>query len=234
LISVPAEADIPAEVLAIFVYGSVARGDADRRSDVDVLLITTDVDLAGALQLRHWCGSALAVETGAVGLYTMANAAVMADHGSPLLWHLKLEGRALFDRGGAVERLFRRLMTFRDYAAELLEYEGLLDDVRGAWDNDRGPSELDLHVLHLVIRNTCILLSFLDGAPTFGRTSAAYDIKRRHRCLPLDETAYEELTEYHLLYVRGQGEARSISREACETYLEMARAVVEFAKCRAI
>src|ERR1700694_2431878 len=65
------------------LYGSMARGDDDIFSDVDLLIIDDNADRQPSLS------SATIVQ------YTWSEFSEMASYGSLFLWHLRMEGRTL-------------------------------------------------------------------------------------------------------------------------------------------
>ena len=101
---------------AIVVYGSVARGkaqwsaDVDRRSDIDVLIVTDheDVIREGVLDLQ----TDLDLENGTVTnvIYRSPTDLVLLYRmGDPLIVSILREGNVLYDTG-AYRRLRRRLL----------------------------------------------------------------------------------------------------------------------------
>lgn len=195
--------DLPANVLAIVLYGSRARGDADTLSDTDVGVFVANCTFDELLKLRDWAGRTLGGPAAGVAVYPETILREMAKRGSLLLWHLKLEGRTLFERDGFASHLLATLGSFDSFTEECDEYAGLLDDVESSLKDGVGITELDLHVLQVVARNACILLSYASGCPTFGRMSAAQVAMGLLPELELDWARYELLTRWHLTYTRG-------------------------------
>src|SRR5262245_46459624 len=72
---------------AVWLYGSVARGDADELSDTDVLLISDASD--------HPIPAVQAVAEASVSHYTWGQITSLAEVGSLFLHHLRLEGRVV-------------------------------------------------------------------------------------------------------------------------------------------
>jgi predicted nucleotidyltransferase len=223
--------DPPTDICGISLFGSAARGDQDQGSDIDILMLIQNAPLNRVIELRNWCADALSVPHETVSPYTLEAARAMASSGSLLLWHLKLEGRLIFQRQDAIDSLLETLKPFADYNNELDLYDDLVADVTQAWVDNRGPTELDLHVLQVVVRNACILLTVFQGRPTFGRISAVEEAKRQMPNLPVDMDAYRELSVWHLLFLRGYcGKTPTLPPDPRVRYLDMARSVVMFVR----
>lgn len=220
----------PREVLAITLFGSAARGDFDDNSDVDIFLLVADVPFDKLLHLQEWCATAFRLPTQSVSAYSARTAAAMATSGALLLWHLRLEGRVLFQRDGAADSLLRSLTPFTAFTIELETFNGLVDDVAEAWIAGRGPTELDLHVLQLVVRNVCILVTVFFGTPTFGRMSAVERAKQLAPAVPVDLGIYRELCAWHLLFLRGHKSDTARRITSADKYLAMTRSVLAFAR----
>ena len=128
--------------------------------------------------------------------------------------------------------MLNSVAPFNAYKVDLETFSELTDDVAEAWAADRGPTELDLHVLQLVVRNVCILVTVYFGKPTFGRVSAVERAKQLAPALEVNLDSYRELCAWHLLFLRGHkpdAPALRMDRRANE-YLVMTRSVLAFAR----
>jgi predicted nucleotidyltransferase len=86
-----------ADVDAVLLYGSVARGDAGPGSDIDLLIIGQDAGqtIAG---LRRWVGELDPERRAGLVFHTRTSFAAIIEEGSRFLVHLRSEGELLFDR----------------------------------------------------------------------------------------------------------------------------------------
>ncbi len=87
-----------ATVAALVLYGSRARGDSDDRSDTDVAVFTYAQSMSDLQDLKRWVTkSSMAPPDATFAIYSTATADRMAERGSLFLWHVRLEGRVLYD-----------------------------------------------------------------------------------------------------------------------------------------
>lgn len=90
------------DVDAVLLYGSVARGDAHRDSDIDLLVLGQDADQTIAC-LRSWVGPADPDRRAGFAFHTRESFGQLAQEGSRFLVHLRTEGQILFDRTGQLD-----------------------------------------------------------------------------------------------------------------------------------
>ena len=87
----------PAAIESVCVFGSCARGSADKLSDRDILLISNNSQRARELR-TVWANQGWSVSA-----YTPSRFERMCDSGSLFVQHIKLEGNILLDKGGWLE-----------------------------------------------------------------------------------------------------------------------------------
>lgn len=156
---------------AVWLYGSVARGDAQVSSDVDILVVGGG-DLPNEISER-FVGRRLSLSR-----YGWDELMKMALYGSLFLHHVKVEGSPLFESPGAAgrlrrllgglpryQRVYRDLRAFRqsllDIAAELPSTPNLL---------------FELATVAALIRRMGILGSYLLGEPRFDRVGPVVQV----------------------------------------------------------
>jgi hypothetical protein len=187
-------------ILATLLFGSHARQDADASSDIDICVFVKSIYPEEMEHLRHAIALYYQPMEVCVSIYSEPTAYSMAQKGSLFLWHLRTEGRVLSEKESFTNRLFTSLQPFRAYDEELDIYHALVQDVTAKGGN---LLEIDLHVLQLVVRNLCILLTYHHGCPKFGRTSPVHMAQTLYSDLPVSMAAFEELSYWHLIYSRG-------------------------------
>lgn len=168
------------------------------------------------------------VEESGLSIYTEDVVRAMGECGSLLLHHIRNEGRTLLDRGEWFQSI--PLKPFGDFDEELGVLERLAEDVANSWYGGRIATPLDLHVLQLVVRNACILLTVFHGCPTFGRTSAVQEAKRLVPNLPISDVLYDELVAWHLTFRRGERAAKFPAEARRSEYLQMTKSVLQHAR----
>jgi hypothetical protein len=125
--------------------------------------------------------------------------------GSLFLWHLRLEGKVLYDKDQFLERLLDNLPEFSAYHESLSSYRSMWQGVSEACSSLGYLTEFDCHVLHGIVRDCCILLCYSLGCPSFGRSSAYEKAVAQVESFPVDPIAFGRLTAFHLNYLRNVG-----------------------------
>ena len=187
--------------LALWLYGSRARGDADIYSDFDVLAIS-ESDLSED-QIRGF----LNPDASSISLskYNWMELEGIAAYGSLFLLHIRLEGKCIYESPPASGRLGKVLDSLGPYGRvrqDLTAFRAGLRDVNCSL-NQGGSTLFELSVLATILRHTAILGCYLAGCPTFGRFSPM------DRLVDLgllkEQVAYRfrDLYDYRLHAVRG-------------------------------
>ena len=154
---------------AAWLYGSVARGDHDPSSDLDILVIADqnclvpDIDylIADLPQTRYR----------SIRRYSWGEVEGMAAYGSLFLRHLALEGRSLQPGTGAdrLVRILQNLGPYTETERDLLGFTLALNDVERSLA-DGGDPAFELSIIATVIRHSSILASYHLGKVAFGRS----------------------------------------------------------------
>jgi nucleotidyltransferase-like protein len=149
----------------VWLFGSVARGDTDSRSDVDVLVAGVLPD--GTLECLPYARDRLSIVQ-----YGWDEVEHMAAYGSLFLHHLRLEGRpALGSESQRLRAMLEALPPYLRAERELASFEDVLEDVERSVARDHAPA-FELSVVATALRHACILGCYAIGQPTFGRASA--------------------------------------------------------------
>lgn len=147
------------------LYGSVARGDDDALSDLDLLVIHD----------HNYVGREISLPSASVVHYTWDEFAEMSSYGSLFLRHLRHEGRIVgSDRQGSI--LYRQLLDtlpyYRRAMSDLGSFELAISDSEHALHQGGTSVEFELASLATVMRHCAILGSYLLGSEVFTRTGA--------------------------------------------------------------
>ncbi len=185
-----------AERLAVWLYGSRARGDEDGLSDLDVFVVdaqdTQIDDLQAAVPTQ--------LDAATISRYSWPEIHAMAKYGSLFLHHLRLEGSPLYESPSCIGTLSSILATLGDYQHASRDLEGfrtVLADVRESLATG-GVDVFEMSVLATVIRHCSILGCWLLGQPSFGRTEPVVRIVATLRLATSISVGFPALYKYRL------------------------------------
>src|SRR4051794_14637489 len=118
----------------IWLFGSVARGDVDDLSDVDVLV-------AGELEPQALSRLPYPKDRLSVVRYEWPELRQMAGYGSLFLHHVRLEGKPLCPPQHArLAALLEKLPPYNRAQHELSSFVRVLDDVEDSLQGDHSPA----------------------------------------------------------------------------------------------
>lgn len=175
---------------AVVLYGSVARGDDDEFSDIDILVVSSN-----DLPVDNRTFSSLAKGRPInISRYTWPEFQAMSASGSLFIQHLFYEAKPIAYYGDG-ERVYLRALDnvteYRHVDRDLASFRLGVEDCRHGI-RVGSPIEFELAVLGGIARHASVLGCHLAGETTFGRTS----IRRICRLLKL-ENITEELVLAH-------------------------------------
>lgn len=153
----------------VVLYGSVARGDDDDWSDVDILVVGSDADVPNSIaELRMDAKRPINISH-----YTWAEFQSMHVSGSLFLHHLAAEAKPLyFERSGRAkyEAVIQSLPHYRHADRDLRAFRLGVSDVRRGLSIGLSPL-FEMAVLGGIVRHASVLACYLVGSPVFGRSS---------------------------------------------------------------
>ena len=218
----------------VWMFGSCARDESNRCSDVDVLVVSDDAELPATTIdcLLKKFGRNMDVAH-----YSYRGLQALADQGSLFAWHLRYEGVPLYRK---VNRLETILDDMEPYARHVEDLEVLLtvfDDALASLPN-RAAVQFDLGIVATVVRNTGIIMHDLLGGRDFSpaaptRLSSISDAPM----LPIDENDYAYLQACRRASERGERvEGLRLSHDSLDVVLEELRrwlcVCINYAKTR--
>lgn len=189
-------------VIGVIEFGSTARDDADQHSDKDVFAVVEDVDADVLDTLRGIVATRYSTTPASVACYSISSFDQMISHGSLFTWHLRLEGRILNDPDGVFKEAFENLAPYEAFATDLARFREIYLDVCEAHTASGILDTFEEHVLFVVARNVCMLLTARCGQPTFGRRTVISKARALYAELSLSSTVAEQLEAGHLAYMR--------------------------------
>jgi Nucleotidyltransferase domain len=147
----------------LVLYGSRARGDYDKLSDIDMLSVGDELcSITVNESDPRLC----------VSHYSWAEFEAMHQYGSLFLHHLKTQSRPFkHNITGLAEytRLMETLPGYKRAARDIESFRLSLEDVRQALASGDTTPEFELSALATTVRHSCILGCYLVGKPEFGR-----------------------------------------------------------------
>lgn len=161
--------------IAVWLYGSAARGNIDHLSDVDVLVIT-DHDVSRECLIpslpKKYCYAS-------VTNYKWSEIRGMASYGSLFLWHLFLEGNVIFEAEKVSRSLGRILHELPEYQytdRDIVAFSHAISDVYASQEGPLASHNFifDASVLATTLRHASILGCWLLSEPTFSRYEPFY------------------------------------------------------------
>lgn len=153
----------------IWLFGSYARGEQDRYSDIDLLVIIQDCDGEEYRRIKMQLSQELGMPLEWISLYEMHKIQEMARQGSYFMWHIKQEGRQLYARGSFQKDILANLPEYQNAWQDLEDYSIICKDIRCSLAEQYVDITYELSVLASIIRNTSMTIDFLKGKMVFGR-----------------------------------------------------------------
>ncbi len=159
-------------VREIYLFGSVARGDSDKYSDIDLLIVIDDCSENEYISLKNAFSKMMGIPASWISQYRISKVINMYEKGSYFLWHIKKEGVLLFTRNNQLPTLLLSLKKYNNVDDDLKEYHEIVFDIEKELSNKFLCEEYELAVLASLVRNTCIAIAYIDEKFEFGRYSA--------------------------------------------------------------
>lgn len=179
----------------IYLFGSVARGDDDDASDIDILIIIDNCSEEDYLKYKNYFSKLLEVPVSWISLYRYDKILSMYENGSYFLWHIKVEGKKLYSKNNELSGLLENLPRYHGMVNDIKEYTQILEDIHSEMKNKYICVEYELSVMASLVRNTCIMLSYLNDRLDFSRTFVVkYCIEKYGIDVTIDE--YKRLYMY--------------------------------------
>jgi predicted nucleotidyltransferase len=160
------------ELLGVYVFGSVARGDRDTRSDLDLLAVVADghgkVD---EQEVSAHVPSELGGLEPSISWYGRRRLGTMFKNGELFGWHLHQEAVPLFEKDPVIRGLGVP-SPYRDAAADVASFEKVLSGIPNQLDASPENAVYELGLVYVCLRNICMAASAkLCDQPDFSRYS---------------------------------------------------------------
>ena len=190
-------------VISVYVYGSIARGENDNNSDCDILICLKDCDDCEYNIIKSCFQKIFTDDQYELSFYRMSELREMQKKGSYFLWHIKTEAVLIYKNCEEVQKMLDNLPKYANTLEDLLEYKNILEDVNDSINQDDVTIFYELSVLATIARNTCIACCYLIGIMDFGRISPVIKTKEYFKSeFPFSIDEYLDLYKYRLYIVR--------------------------------
>jgi len=219
-------------IIAIFLFGSVARDDYDEYSDVDIFILIEDCLEEDYLKYKMDFANQLCIPIDWISLYRKSTIDNMAKYGSYFLWHIKTEGIKLFEKDLYFSNTLNCLVRYTKVKNDIMEYEEICKDIKNSLAVDNLTLNYELNLISSIIRNTSIAMLFMNNSYVFGRvTPVKLCLEMLDGKLKFNLDDYIRLYKYRLFYSRNnkQIHIRNVDKSYVEFWLKNANDMLNFA-----
>lgn len=173
----------------IYAFGSICRGEFDRLSDVDLLVVTDDADNE--------------FDPEKFSIYSLERIKRLWKEGNPFAWHLHLESSIIYSSDG-VDFLKSLLIpsAYEDGFEDCQKFMRLFKESYNSLLESDNSAIFKISCLFLAVRNFSTCYSLAKGFPVFSRKSPLLIDKP----LKLSMETFEVLMSARILSTRGVGE----------------------------
>jgi hypothetical protein len=160
------------ELTAVYIFGSVARGQHDSRSDLDLLAIVRDgfgkVDEEDVLS--HVPAHLISLKAG-ISWYGQNRIVEMYKNGELFAWHLHAETTPLFEKQPFLTSLGKP-MPYTEAAEDLRSFQNVMRGIPGQLKINEHNAVYEAGLVYVCLRNIAMAASsFLCAKPDFSRYS---------------------------------------------------------------
>lgn len=157
-------------LLGTVLFGSVARGDDDELSDVDVLAVVQNgAGLVSEAEVHATLPAWLPAVVPTISWYGLERLQGMHRAGELFSWHIYLDGQVLHDPSGALGALGLPA-PYRRALADVDAFIAIAADLPSQLDHAACNAVYELGVLYVCVRNVAMSASaYLNGRPDFTR-----------------------------------------------------------------
>ncbi|WP_343319354.1 nucleotidyltransferase domain-containing protein [Sphingobacterium multivorum] len=142
----------------IYIFGSVVRGEIDKYSDIDLILISDE--------------SLVDIDVNKYSIYTSDRIKELYKEGNPFAWHLYYESKLVYSSDEDFLTNLGRPEKYINCKSDLLKFKQLFNDSVDSIKENDFSIVFDLSMIFLAIRNfaTCFTLGCYER-PIFSRRS---------------------------------------------------------------
>lgn len=225
--------EITAEnINSVYLFGSVARGEFDEYSDIDIFILIEDCSEEDYQMYKLDFANQLGLPIDGISLYRKSTVSSMAEYGSYFLWHIKMEGIELYNKDSYFNDVLNCLIKYNRVEYDIVEYQEICKDIAESLERDNLTLNFELNLIASVIRNTSIAILYIKNRYVFGRISAVkLCLEMFKDKLPFNIEDYIVLYRYRLFYTRSNKEIdlKSVDKNYVYIWLKNAEALLDIA-----
>ncbi|CAM2166157.1 Polymerase nucleotidyl transferase domain-containing protein [Burkholderia latens] len=189
-------------IVDVRLFGSMARGDPDNESDLDILVVT-DAGKPDTRKLHEWISHRYNANAD-LSIYSLERLKSMFADGHLFAWHLYQESHHL-EYEDAVDSMtiLGKPCPYTSAYRDVAELLGLLETIR---DESMSSSSLTFEagLIYVCTRNIALSASwYMSDGIKFGRNSP-FEIERGELAFPLSRTDFEVLAACRHASTRGK------------------------------
>ena len=180
----------------IMLYGSWARHENDRLSDMDILIVTEDtvtkkfviLDSEGNPLPEKW-----------ISVYSKESIEKMKRYTSLFLWHIKLEALYLYKKDFYMDDVLNGLQDYSRTAEDIYQYKVICRDIKELMEKEQFLTLFyELSLLASLVRNIAIAYCCVKGKMCFGRMKPVRFLIEDYPLFSMEE--YAKLYTFRSLY----------------------------------
>ena len=200
----------------VYVFGSVARGDATADSDIDLIVVGDRSELSSR-KVRKLVPPQLRSLRPSVAFYTLEELDALLSAKASFADHLVSEGQILFDREGRLRRLLDAHTGLAFEVGVELQFE--LRRLRHLEDTEQFNGNFLFCLAHLYVIGKAVVMLVLkaEGTPEYNKSRSFQSLAARHPELTTEAESLAQLKPFYLRVTRRSPEAFPFSyRDADE------------------
>lgn len=182
--------ELDPNINSIILYGSYARCENDRFSDMDILIVI-EKDNEKSYIIKDSQGTTLPDKW--ITVYSKATMETMKTFTSLFLWHIKLESKIIYKKDSYIETLLDNLPEYVNTNDDIQQYKTILNDIKEIIKNSKCTIFYEISLLASLVRNISIAYCYLNGKLCFGRATPVE--------LLLNDYPLFSIEDYEKLYV---------------------------------
>lgn len=215
------KAHINKVIRAIIIYGSWARGDNDKNSDIDILVICELYTENVANKIEECIERVLYEYQTDISIYSSKKYEVLLGCRALFLHHIYAEGEIIYVRSKKYTKdyLFGKLKEFKGISEDMLLYDRMLDKTKYSISVNC-INYFDLNILALLARNTMILICYFFKEAKYGKNEVYEKCSQLlGKKFEFDNCNYLKLMEYRSYYNRKNIIIELPSKEEINEYI---------------